>query len=289
MKLIITVDTEADDQWKSDSSDTIHNVSALPRFQALCEKYDMFPTYLVTYEVVADNKAAAMLKDWQNRGVAEVGAHLHPWTTPPFFENEKGKSFPNELSDESLRAKFIALTDSITERIGKPKSYRAGRWGFDERQATLLAELGYRVDCSITPAVSWRSKSGLEGGVGGPDFTTEIAEPHMLNERVLEVPMTILPVGLLGRLRWFRIFEDTTLAQLCSVVRSARRKNLPALMFMIHSSELVPGQSPYVKDLAALEHVYATFESLLAFCKKERVTGLTLADFTAQYRAVQNT
>lgn len=284
MKIIITVDTEADNQWEARGLVTIENVFALPRFQTLCEKYNIVPTYFATYEVAADAKAAAMLKEWQERGRAEVGAHLHPWTTPPFAESEKGKSFPGELSDESLRTKFAALTELITTAIGKPTSYRAGRWGFDERQAKLLAEFGYIVDSSITPGISWRGTQGLEGGVGGPDFTSEAVAPHRLPSGVLEVPMTIVPAGLFRRLRWLRIFENTTFSRLRTVLNAAKRRGLPAVVFMIHSSELVAGGSPYVRDARALEAVYARLEELFSFCAQEGVGGVSLTAFAQGYR-----
>lgn len=281
MKIIVTVDTEADNQWDhSDTTPTIENVFALPRFQALCEKYRMVPTYLTTYEVVSDARAAAQLKEWQERGAAEIGAHLHPWTNAPFVPGESGHSFPSELSDESLRAKFAALTDTISSRIGRrPTSYRAGRWGFDSRQAALLAEFGYEADTSITPGISWQGTKGLEGGAGGPDFSREGAPPHRLNEKILEVPMTILPAGLLRRTRWLRIFQNTTLPRLVSVIRAAKRHKLPAIVFMIHSSELVAGGSPYVPDEAALEHVYARLEELFQWCAAHGIEGTSLTDF----------
>ncbi|MGH7175325.1 MAG: hypothetical protein ACREGR_03135 [Minisyncoccia bacterium] len=287
MNLIVTVDVEADNQWEPKDLVTIENVFALPRFQALCEKYAVVPTYFTTYEVASDARAAAMLKGWQDAGKAEVGAHLHPWTTPPYAAGEKGQSFPSELSDDSLRQKFVALTDVIEKNIGRrPTSYRAGRWGFDMRQAALLAEFGYRADSSITPSLSWRKTPGLQGGPGGPDFSRESAAPRMLNETVLEVPMTVLPPGFLRRPRWLRIFANTTRSQLVSVIRMAKKKGLPAV-FMIHSSELVPAGSPYVKDAAALEAVYAQLEELFIFCEQEEISGISLTEFAKGYLRVR--
>jgi hypothetical protein len=283
MKIIITVDTETDDQWRPGAGATIDNIFALPRFQALCEKYGMVPTYLTTYDVASDARAAAQLKAWQDAGKAEIGAHLHPWVSAPFFPGEAGQPFPSELSDESLRAKLAALTDVIALSIGRrPTSYRAGRWGFDMRQAALLAEFGYEADTSITPSISWAETKGLEGGPGGPDFSNESAAPRRLNERVLEVPMTILPAGLLHRTRWLRIFQNTTLSRLASVVRAAERRKLPAAVFMIHSSELVAGGSPYVPDDAALEHVYARLEEFFRWCNAQKIEGISLTDFARE-------
>lgn len=284
MKLIVTVDTEADDQWGTHQNISLTNIRALPRFQELCEKFSVRPTYFTTHEVIVDSESQVMFKEWHQRKKAEIGAHLHPWTTPPFFENETGKAFPNELSDESLRAKLLALTESIKEGVGDaPTSYRSGRWGFDERQSTLLKELGYITDFSITPGISWKGSEGLEGGAGGPDFRREQVMPHRLSSGIVEVPMTILPSGILRRLRWLRIFPNTTRARLKGVLEAATRGKLPVAVFMIHSSELSSGKSPYVKTDAELERVYELIYELFVLAKEKGLENATATEFASAF------
>ncbi|MBI4088137.1 hypothetical protein HY418_02015 [Candidatus Kaiserbacteria bacterium] len=285
MHIIVTVDTEADDQWDEHAALSVGNVFALPRFQRLCERYGIAPTYFVTYEVASDARASALLREWQDLGKAEVGAHLHPWTTPPVAPGEEHvRAFPSELSDETLQKKLTALTEKVEATFGKrPTSYRAGRWGFDMRQAAFLKELGYIADSSVTPGISWRETRGVPGGAGGPDFTNEPVMPHMLNDRVLEIPMTVVRTRLLRRRRWLRIFEKTTERDLVKVLAVSAHMDLPAAVFMIHSSELVAGESPYVKDEAALAHVYARLEELFAFCKKKGITSATVSAFARSY------
>lgn len=284
MKFIVTVDTEADNQWAEDAGISLENIRALPRFQKLCERFSIRPTYFTTYEVMHDPESREMLKGWHTRKAAEVGAHLHPWTTPPFSDKEHGKAFPNELSDESLRVKLIMLTNSIKEGIGDPPaSYRSGRWGFDERQAALLKELGYVGDFSITPGISWKNSTGLEGGAGGPDFKDEPVAPHRLPNGIVEVPMTILRSGIFGRLRWLRIFPNTTRARLKSVLSAALKKKLPAVVFMIHSSELSSGMSPYVKTEADLERVYGLLTDLFELTKEKGFESVTATEFVKTF------
>lgn len=285
MRIIVTVDTEADDQWNEKAELSVENVYALPRFQTLCEKYSIRPMYFVTYEVANDPRAVALLKGWQDAGKAEIGAHLHPWTTPPIQQGEEHtRAFPSELSDEALRAKLTALTEKIEAAFGKrPTSYRAGRWGFDMRQISLLKELGYIVDSSVTPGISWQKTRGALHGAGGPDFTNEPVAPHMLSGGILEVPMTIIHAGFFRRLRWLRIFEKTTQRDLANVLTAAKHRKLPVVVCMIHSSELIAGKSPYVKDDAALTHVYARLEELFALCKERDITGTTLSSFAQSY------
>ena len=48
MKFIITIDTEGDNQWDHGRELTVENIRFVPRFQELCNKYHVKPTYLVT-------------------------------------------------------------------------------------------------------------------------------------------------------------------------------------------------------------------------------------------------
>jgi hypothetical protein len=316
MKFIITVDTEADNQWKRGGI-ALKNIDYLPRFQALCQRYDFTPTYLVAYEIASNQKAVSMLKRWYNQGKAEIGAHLHPWTTPPFKSEEERKArvFPNELTDEELKLKLKNLTDKITESFGAaPTSFRAGRWGFDRRLVDYLPELGYLVDCSITPKVSWKKFKGAAGGIGGPDFREAPVKPYYISRdnvcrpgdsKLLEVPMTILYTGRLikegGKIanwfsvldesilkrglnflffkrKWLRIFPETSGREWEAIYNSAKRNRLPVLEFMIHSSELMPGGSPYAKNGKDVENIYKNLEIMFAYFKRNNLKGMALSE-----------
>lgn len=308
MKFIITVDTEADNQWKSNEV-FLKNIFSLPRFQSLCEKFSFIPTYLVSYEVAEDRLAVLMLKDWQNRGKAEIGAHLHPWTTPPILKDDKLHTYPFELSDEDLYAKIKNLTDLITKECDRaPTSYRAGRWGFDRRQAEILSKLGYLVDCSVTPKVDWRKNKGKIQG--GPDFRLKPIYPEYVNG-LLEVPMTIVFTGLfkkeggimektflslpddfvkkvmnklLFKQKWLRIFSNCKKDDWQKIYKSAVKNNLPVLEFMIHSSELMPGGSPYAKDEKAVEFIYYQLEEMFKYFKQRQVEGISLSEFAQSFK-----
>ena len=178
----------------------VRNLRALPRFQALCDRHGVRPTYVVTWSVASDDEAVSTLRRWVDEGRAEVGTHLHPWTTPPFGPHDDDAAFPCELPDDALRAKLVNLTELITARFGRaPTSYRAGRFGLDGRTLRELAALGYTVDSSVTPHSSWRSYAGLRGGRGGPDFSTAPLAPYRPSlddpcahgaSQLLEVPLT---------------------------------------------------------------------------------------------------
>jgi len=311
MKFVITVDTEADNQWKKGNTLTMKNIQYLPRFQKLCEQYGFIPTYLVSYEIAADPDAVALLKEWQDNNKVEIGSHLHPWSTPPQSRRDKYHRYPSDLSDDELNAKLTVLTDEIKKNFGKsPTSYRAGRWGFDKRQENLLSKLGYRVDSSITPSIDWSSHIGDPEKSGGPDFRKEMSGLHLLDSGILEIPMTILPTGIIRNLsnpvvffihslkdnllrkvlnriftrtKWMRVFNNTKKEDWQNIYKSAEVNNLGVIQFMIHSSELMPGGSPYSKTHENVEFIYKSIEELFKYMKAKAVTASTLSSIRDFY------
>jgi hypothetical protein len=325
MDVILTIDTEADDQWDHSQTElTTANLEFIPRFQDLCNRFDFKPTYLCTWEVVEDPRFES-LRAYQEAGVAEIGAHLHPWTTPPLEHPQNGidrdafGAYPCELEPAILNTKLRSLTERIQDRAGvRPRSYRAGRWGFGAEQVSSLISLGYLVDCSVTPLVSW---AHVRGAVeGGPDFRTAPAAPYFLDpndvcmaggSELLEVPVTILftnqslarssglrdlysrysrtlPVRAVNKVvrlapQWFRPYSSMSYERLKAVYERARRAGLPAVEMMFHSSELMPGGSPYNRDQAAVEDLYQRLERLFSHLRDEGCRGTTLSGFAEDY------
>ena len=52
---------------------------------------------------------------------------------------------------------------------------------------------------------------------------------------------------------------------------------------MIHSSELMPGGSPYFNDSNAIDKMYDTMDELFAFARKLGYEGETLESYTKQF------
>jgi len=300
MKCFITVDTEADDQWKS-SEVTLRNIDALNLFQDFMEERGVPPTYFVSYEVL-EHPYMKELSKKHKEGLAEVGGHLHPWTTPPVDKKDKEvQRFPSELSEEVLGEKLSVLTKKIAEILEEqPKSFRAGKWGFNAAVGEAIAKEGYVFDSSITPGISWADiikKKEIHKEI--PDFTGETLNPRTLSSGVYEVPMSIVKtriytgsaldsvlwkknfIGKVARAfvrpMWCRIFPETTINDLERVYRAAKKQNIP-LVFMIHSSELVPGASPYAKDGKAVEHIYSLLDAFIDLLKTESVDIVRLQD-----------
>lgn len=324
MDFIITVDVEADNQWQRPSTLSVENIKFLARFQKLCEKYDFKPTYFVTYEVANDHESVQILKEFQSRG-AEIGAHLHPWSTPPFLNSLEFEllhhRFPSELSIEELKLKIKNLTALLAKNFGQnPSSFRAGRWGINSGVLEVLVDNSYLVDASVTPKVIWTKKDGVSEDIHGPDFRSAQVLPYYPSREnilvsgtlpILEVPMTILCTGffqnennLLVKLfsaledsffkkvlnkiffkqKWLRIFHNSKLQDWQSVYKSAVTNNLPAIQFMIHSSELMPGASPYAKTDQAVDLIYDRLEEMFNFFKTNNLSGKTLTSFALKYK-----
>ena len=163
--LIITIDTEGDNLWAWREGQPIgtENTRFLPPFQSLCEEYGMKPVYLSNYEMLQDPRFCAFSREKQDRGLCEIGMHLHAWNCPPMEETlpartdcVPGAAYLIEYSEEAMEEKIRFMTELITEKMGLPPvSHRAGRWATDDRYFRLLQKYGYRVDCSVTPKLDW--------------------------------------------------------------------------------------------------------------------------------------
>ncbi len=333
MDVIVTVDTEADGQWEADGKVRVDNLDYVPRFQRLCEEYRLVPVYLCTYEVLVSRRFDETLAYWAKKGACEIGAHLHPWTNPPFrggdavvdFDRSEYPGYPSELPIASFRAKMEVLTDLIRAKTGHaPRSYRAGRWGFCKEHIPVLRELGYTVDCSVTPHVDRRGFKGVASG--GPDFRGAPVTPYELSaddicasgtSGLYEVPVTIvhtqrvmresararesfarmrrLPgASLLNRAfklepTWFRPYPTMNARRFRKVYEVAREMKLPCLEMMFHSSELMPGGSESFPTAGSIETLFGMLESTFAFLHARGCKGVTLGDFAAKHAAGDRT
>lgn len=324
MKFIITIDTEGDNQWDHGRTLTVENIRYVPRFQELCEKYLIKPTYLVTSEVCEDSYATKIFTEYISTKKAEIGAHLHSWTTPPFLdsdgfrENDSNHAFATELPRHLVAAKIKHLTSQIENSFGKrPSSFRSGRYGFDANLAEVLTENSYLVDSSVTPFVSWEEHSGIPGGKGGPDFIDNLPLPAIYNFNggsLVEIPITILPTRFplnknvsLARnyfknvndslvLRgfrkmffrtqpyWLRPTPDMDIRMLNELLIETINKRLPFIVMMFHSSELMPGCSVYRPDDESIENLYELLEAFFIELHDKEIGSFTLTEAAQNYK-----
>jgi hypothetical protein len=323
MKFLITIDTEGDNQWNHGRELTVENLKFVPRFQNLCNKYQIKPTYLVTSEVCEDSYAKEIFTDYLITGKAEVGAHLHSWTTPPFQEkigyryNDINHAFATDLAEDLINEKINNLTIQIEAAFGqRPLSFRSGRYGFNKTVAKILTDHSYLVDSSVTPYTSWLNYKGIPEGKGGPDFIDNTAFPfeyHFDQKTLLEIPVTILPTrfplnknkklaGYYFRhvdnnlfLRvfrkllfqnqplWLRPFLSTNISSFEELINEAQNINLPYIVMMFHSSELMPGCSIYRVDKKDIEKLYDLLELFFQLLLQKDINSVTLTEAAKDY------
>ncbi|MGC3973458.1 MAG: polysaccharide deacetylase family protein [Nitrospira sp.] len=313
MRLVVTIDVE-EDQWGivPHGQATAHNVYRLQRLQALLNGFGIIPTYLVTYPVVQDPYAVGILREILEAGECEIGAHCHPWNTPPFKEplskrNSMLCNLPSTLQYEKLQR----LHEAIQTHVGRaPIAFRSGRWGFDTEVARNLLRLGYRIDTSVTPYTSWVQASG-------PDFSSVSPQPYAFapdfhtgqasNDVLAEIPATIgylhgefqacakwadrlnrAPFGgfkfggLLSRLHVLRKVwlspEMETPARMMQLVRQMRHQQYEWLNLVFHSSALLEGCGPFVLSRAEEQAFLKRLSTFLCAAAKEGIVYVPLSE-----------
>ena len=318
--LIVTVDTEEEGLWSGTfrtQHNTVSNIQQVPRFQQLCDHFEIRPSYLVDWPVLEDDAAVRVLDGIQQSGCCEIGAHLHPWCTPPLDGAVTSRdTYMCNLPEASQRDKLAALTDRVQQRFGhRPTSFRAGRYGLDATGARLLADLGYTVDSSVLPFTDYSAE-------GGPDFRDAPWRPYYVNGNdiaaahddgpLLEVPVSVgfsradfasaaswrswaerpwprrlRMVGVLDRLGVAKRIkfspEQASLSEMKKLVNALCAQNAPAAVMMFHSSSLLPGATPYVSDETALDRFLNRIHSIFEYCTAQRgFVSRTLTEFASR-------
>jgi hypothetical protein len=311
---LITIDTEGDNLWSQPRNITTRNSHFLPRFQNLCERFGFKPTYLTNYEMACCPVFREFATACLGRGTIEIGMHLHAWNSPPLCsltaDDYAHQPYLIEYPETAIRQKVVFMTQLLRESFpAEIRSHRAGRWSFNEVYARTLAENGYRVDCSVTPRVSWQSNIGDPSQIGGTDYSCFPNGPYWLdlddisrpgNSTLLELPMTISsletrfarwireslgPNDLVRRgvgrfypsVAWLRP-NGSNLSHMRRILSQARLENRPCVEFMLHSSEFMPGGSPTFPSERSIERLYSDLETLFSDAAAT-FSGATLTEF----------
>ena len=211
--------------------------------------------------------------------------HLHAWNTPPDYAlNSQNPNpgapylieYPYDVMDQKIST-MTALLESTFER--KIETHRAGRWATNGHYFELLHKHGYGFDCSITPHVNWNNKPGESMGSRGNDYSNESEKPHILIEG--QKPLYEIPCTVKNAHRYFRPRKSTFKGYLGSFYHQIVGESLwlrpdgynldkmlwvldsvsedsstDYVMFMLHSSEFMPGGSPTFRNAESIEHLY---------------------------------
>ena len=286
---IITVDTEGDNLWGVNdicAKISTQNAEYLYRFQELCEKYDFIPVYLTNHEMAINAYMIELGRKGIKEKKLEIGAHEHSWNQPPYHmlikrPFKRGKPYLKEYPDYVIYSKLEYLTKTLEDIYQCPiTSHRGGRWCLDTRIIKHLITLGYSVDCTCTPGISWANNLGWSLGSKGTDwsgFENEVFYFNGSNGKLLEVPVSISKVGNHNNLSWLRP-NLGNLQEMFMLVDECTNKN-NYLEFMIHSSELMPGGSFLAQKNWEINLLYENIENIFEYIHKLDYEGISLSEF----------
>jgi len=314
MYLIVTIDAEEDNWGEYNLSEySLSNIEKIPYLQKLFDEFDVKPTYLVTYPVANNERSVFILKKIMDEGKCEIGAHCHPWNTPPFEEEKiKKNTMLNNLPPDLQYRKIKMLRDKIKENFGtNPLSFRAGRWGFNKEIAKNLYNLGFKIDTSVTPFTDWSNYHY------GPDFSDIYPEPFRfsydnfpeksLNGDMIEIPVTIgflknnfkiyhellkifrtkifkmaRIVRILKILNFFNLVwlspEIYSAKDMINLLKLVKKKEYKLINMTFHSSSLKEGLNQFVKNKKDEEEFYSRIREFLSFTKEDGITSITISE-----------
>jgi hypothetical protein len=303
MKLVISLDVEEEGLFSGryPRESGVSNVAELRRLEFIPKEFGFPLTLLVSYLVARNPAACEVLARWRDLYGAEIGVHLHPWSTPPFADLLQPEPVPAEqIPLALLRDKFTYLVQAVQDSLGvTPASFRMGRFDFSPTILSLLGEFGIKVDSSVVPLTL----------KGAGDYFLAPAEPFRLSHDLLEVPVTMVPVlpslpralaylapklpGASGRrlLGWFKSVAAAgsqpawfPLPSMRLAAGLHRLRGGRTLTMFFHSSELQPGASRLFPTEQAVRRFVAKIRAFLDWLiKTGPVEGVTLGELFQEH------
>lgn len=275
--LVVVIHTEEEFDWGKphDRNATgVAHMRHIDQAQSVFDAFGIVPNYVVDYPIATQAEAFGPLKVYADAGRALIGAHLHPWVSPPFDEEVNARnSYPGNLPRALEQEKLRVLTDRITTAFGTPPlTYLAGRYGFGPNTGEILETLGYEVDISAAASIDYSAD-------GGPDYSGYTSDPYWFgrSRRLLGLPGSGGYVGwlraggtpLYRRLthRWLRQShvsgaiarlrllerirlspEDYSEPEMRRLTHALMTDGVRVFVFSFHSPSVMPGGTPYVRS-----------------------------------------
>ena len=302
--LAVVIHTEEEFDWGKpyDRHATgVEHMRHIERAQAVFDEHGIVPNYVIDYPIASQDIAIRPLKAFADSGRALIGAHLHPWVSPPYREEVNvHNSYPCNLPRALESEKLGRLTEQIAKSFGaRPLTYLAGRYGFGANTGAILDELGYQVD--ISPAVPIDFSAD-----GGPDYSAYSSDPYWFGEKrkLLGLPGTggyvgwlrvggtalykavtspgmrrIGAGGVCARLRAVERIrlspEDYSEPEMRRLTHTLLRDGVRVFVFSFHSPSVMPGGTPYVRSQSDLERFLDKCRRYFNFFMKQ-LNGVTM-------------
>ncbi len=295
-RLHVVIDTEEEFDWDAPYARANTSVSAMRhvgRVQRIFDRFRIVPTYVIDYPVAAQPEGYEPLLEIVARGGCEVGAHLHPWVSPPFDEPVTvANSYTCNLTPALQRTKIEVLRDTILANVGaRPATFKAGRYGLGLDTVGILEELGFTIDGSVCPRFDFTDQLG-------PSFAAFDSSLLFLTPGLLEIPCTVDYIGWAGSLRptLHRMAssgalapiravgvlarlgaankimlspEGNTLGEMQALTRALVVRGCRHVTLSFHSPSVEPGHTPYVRSQQDLDRFLRTIEQYCEFFMKE--------------------
>lgn len=271
----------------------VRNIAALSSLAFLTREYGIPLTLVCAHSVFADADARKHLEYMRDHLGAEIGAHLHHWSTPPFrdgIDANPARYLPaHALPPDLLREKLTSLFTAAADFQGQPvTTFRMGRWDAHVSLWPHLAEQGVRVDSSIRP---WQYPAGWRDHFLAPTspYTVEV-----MGKRIVEVPDTAVPLcpglarlwraapaPLMHRAHFIGVMTTNPVYHSLTYMKTAARLLLArggqVLGLTWHSSEIMPNATPHLPSQA---HVTGLLDKVARFLRwlgdQRPVLGVTL-------------
>jgi len=316
--LAVVIHTEEEFDWAKpyDRRATgVRHMRRIDRVQDIFDAYGIVPNYVIDYPIASQDEAISPLKTFADAGRALIGAHLHPWVSPPYAEELNTRnSYPCNLPRELEAEKLERLTVQIETAFGRrPVTYLAGRYGFGANTGSILEALGYEVDISAAVPIDFSSD-------GGPDYSGYTSHPYWFgrNRKLLGLPGTGGYVGWLRRggtplyraatrplmkrlklagacarlhaIERIRLSpEDYSEPEMRRLTRALLSDGMRVFVFSFHSPSAMPGGTPYVRSEQDLDRFCDKCRGYFSFFMNELggvpMTPLEIRDVLAQVPA----
>ena len=307
LRVIVSLDVEEEGLFSGHyarSGCGVRNISLLPRLAPLSHELGFPLTLFCAHSVFADGAARRTLEVMRDRHGAEIGAHLHHWSTPPLDDEGDSTGQPartDTLPRDLLRRRLLTLLREGEDFNSAPlTSFRMGRWDLKNSVRPLLAEAGITLDSSVCP---------LRAFAGGADHFLAPADPYWVEGSgqtpLLEVPITQVPLWPFLARQWYGHAPRTWLDSfhlfgalsanpfwhgpraMRMAVRLHRARGGRVLSLFWHSSEMLPGGSPHVPDQAAADAVLRRIRQFLTWLRDTfPVQGCTASQLRAEAPAL---
>ncbi len=292
VQLVVSIDVEEDNWLPSREDVRCENARALPAHHGFLRSLGLRPTYFVNHAVATDPDGRGVLAELAGESDAEIGAHLHPWNTPPLRESWLPRHTMLHNLDAALqREKLEVVRDALERATGRPpRVFRAGRFGLGRSTVRPLLEAGFEVDSSVTPDVSWESTDEGPAFWGAPRDPYRIAGDEdparpVRGGALWEVPLStgFTRAPFAWRARWLRrlggagsvgervawlgsalrvlrpvlgAIEIASVEDLLAMCHHLVASGAQVIHVFWHSPSLIPGCTPFTRSAAEVEAMH---------------------------------